>query len=355
MGRQDRVASFRIGGRTIAGDAPCFFIAEAGVNHNGERARALALVDIAAACGADAVKFQTFSTERLVTRDAPTAGYQRANTGSDESQFAMLRKLELSADDHRALMARCAERGILFLSTPFDEESADLLAELGVVAFKTPSGELTNAPYLRHLAAYGKPMIVSTGMATLGEVEAAVDAIDAAGAPPFALLHCVSDYPAAPETVNLRAMETMERAFGVPTGYSDHTLGTAVAFAAVARGACVLEKHFTQDRELPGPDHRASLETDEVRALAAGIATIHAALGDGRKRPTLAEAATAAVARKSVVTKRAVTRGAVLTADDLTAKRPGTGIAIAFRDSVVGRTARTDIAAGTTLTWEMLG
>ncbi len=345
---------FHLGGKWIGDGAPCFLIAEAGVNHNGERERALALIDIAAEAGADAVKFQTFSADRLATREAPKAGYQIETTGAEESQYEMLRKLELTIDDHRALMARCADRGIIFLSTPFDEEAADLLAELGVVAFKTPSGELTNTPYLRHVASFGKPMIVSTGMATIGECEAAVDAIAESGNPPLALLHCVSNYPATAETINLRAMATLGRAFRVPVGFSDHSVGIEIALASVALGAAVLEKHYTQDRALPGPDHRASLEPTELRALVHGLREVHASLGDGRKRPNAAEAPTASVARKSLVSKRAIEAGTVLTIADVTAKRPGAGIPIAMRDIVVGRTARVAIPAGTPLSWDML-
>lgn len=329
-------------------------IAEAGVNHNGDLYRALELVDIAAAAGADAVKFQTFVTERLVTHDAPKANYQLATTSAEQSQYEMLAELELSADDHARLLERCNDRGIIFLSTPFDEQSADLLHELGVAAFKTPSGELTNLPYLEHVARFGLPMIVSTGMASLGEVEDAVAAIASNGSPPLALLHCVSNYPAAPEDVNLRAMETLARAFGVPTGYSDHTLGIEIGLAAAALGACIVEKHFTIDRTLPGPDHRASLEPPELHALVAGIRTIEAALGDGRKRQRPSEAAAAAVGRKSLVAARDIDRGAQLTNADIAAKRPGTGLTPGLRAALIGRRTRVDIAAGSILAWGML-
>jgi N-acetylneuraminate synthase/N,N'-diacetyllegionaminate synthase len=342
-----------IGSRRVGPGEPCFVIAEAGVNHNGDRSLALKLVDVAAASGADAVKFQTFAAERLATPDAPKADYQIETTGAAESQFAMLKRLELSFDDHVAVKARCEERGILFLSTPFDERSADMLQTLGVAAFKTPSGELTNLPYLAHVARFGKPMIVSTGMATLGEVEAAVASILANGAPPTALLHCVSKYPAEPEDVNLRAMETLSRAFGLPVGYSDHTRGVAVGIAAAALGACVVEKHFTIDRSLPGPDHRASLEPDELRTFVDGIRSAQAALGDGQKRPREGELATAAVARKSLVAVRDLVRGAVLESSDVRAMRPGTGIPPADLQRVCGRRLTADIRAGTLLEWGM--
>ena len=346
--------AFIIDDRTIGAGRACFVIAEAGVNHNGDRARALALVDAAADAGADAVKFQTFVAARLVTPDAPKAAYQIAATGNDESQFAMLARLELSTDDHRALIARSRERGIMFLSTPFDEACADLLQRLDVAAMKTPSGELTNLPYLAHVARLRRPMIVSTGMATLAEVAAAVEAIESAGAPPVALLHCVSNYPAAAADVNLRAMGTLASAFGLPVGYSDHTQGIDIALASVALGACILEKHLTLDRNLPGPDHRASIEPDELRDLVRGIRRVEAALGDGRKRPAPSEAATAAAGRKSLVATRDISAGEALAGHDLTAKRPGTGIAPGLHSSVVGRRARTAIGAGTLLSWEML-
>lgn len=345
------IATMRLGGREVGAGHPCFVIAEAGVNHNGDLTRAIALVDVAADAHADAVKFQTFSAARLATRDAPKAAYQQEATNSAESQYEMLAKLELSADDHRALMRRCTEREIMFLSTPFDEHSADLLAELGVAAFKTPSGELNNLPYLEHVASFGKPTVVSTGMATLGEVEAAVGAM---GKTPIALLHCVSNYPATAEVVNLRAMETLARAFRVPVGYSDHTLGLDVALASVALGACVLEKHFTLDRALPGPDHRASLEPGELRALLVSIRTIESALGDGRKIPAASERATADVARKSLVAAEDIAAGALLSDAHVVAMRPGTGLPPALRAHVVGRRSRVAIASGTVISWEML-
>lgn len=344
----------RLAGRIVGPAQPCFVIAEAGVNHNGELRLAMELVDIASNAGADAVKFQTFDAERLVTRDAPKAEYQASATGENESQYDMLHRLELSFDDHRALVKRCSERGILFLSTPFDEESADMLDALDVCAYKTPSGELTNLPYLQHIARNGKPMIVSTGMATLGEVEEAMASIESVGGSQVALLHCVSNYPADPATVNLRAMDTLSKAFGVPTGYSDHTSGLEIAFASVALGAAVIEKHFTIDRTMPGPDHRASLEPEELVALVHGIRSIESSLGDGRKSPSVKELDTARVARKSLVLARDVAAGALLCDADILIKRPGTGIAPKFRLQVVGREARNAMPKGTVLTWDAL-
>lgn len=345
---------FCLADRFIGAARPCFVIAEAGVNHNGDLEIAMDLVDIAARAGADAVKFQTFSAERLVTRDAPKARYQEDATGSAESHYEMLRRLELSPEDHRALIQRCSARGIIFLSTPFDEQSVDMLDELGVCAFKTPSGELTNLSYLRHLALKGKAMIVSTGMATIGEVEEAVQTIESAGADRIALLHCVSSYPADPATINLRAMHTLSAAFGVPAGYSDHTNGLEIAFAAVALGAKVVEKHFTIDRTMPGPDHRASLQPDELEAMVRGIRAVESSLGDGRKVPTPTELDTALVARKSLVLARSLAAGAELAESDVTVKRPGTGIAPKHRSRVVGRRTRTALDAGTVLTWDAL-
>ena len=344
----------RFGDRGIGGSSPCFVIAEAGVNHNGELDRAIALVDIAAECGADAVKFQTFDAERLVTRDAPKAAYQQAVTDAAESQYTMLKRLELSVDDHRALMQRCAERGIMFLSTPFDEAAADLLHELGMAAFKTPSGELTNLAYLAHIARFGKPMIVSTGMANLAEVYDAVQTIQDSSNTDVVLLHCVSNYPADPATINLRAMETLRRAFGTPTGYSDHSAGLEIAFAAVALGACVVEKHFTQDRALPGPDHQASLTPEELRELVRGIRAVERSLGDGRKIPNPSERSTALAARKSLVLAVDLARGDVITDAHLVNKRPGIGLSPKYRDMVVGRALREAFPAGTVLTMDML-
>jgi N,N'-diacetyllegionaminate synthase len=343
-----------IAGRRVGPGEPCFIIAEAGVNHDGSLETARRLVDAAAAAGADAVKFQTFKADRLVTASAPKAAYQTASTPAGEGQHAMLRRLELSADAHRALAAACRERRIAFLSTPFDEDSADLLAELGVPAFKIGSGELTNLPFLVHVAKKGRPLIVSTGMATLSEVEAALHAVAEARNRQVVLLHCVSNYPADPADVNLRAMATMTRAFGVPVGYSDHTTGLEIAIAAVALGACVIEKHFTHDRTAPGPDHRASLEPAELAALVRGIRATEASLGHGRKEPAPSEAATALVARRSLVVAKAVRAGTVLTEDLIAIKRPGTGLPPAMRHWVIGRRAAEDLAADTVLTLDML-
>jgi N-acetylneuraminate synthase len=338
----------------VAPDAPCLVIAEAGVNHNGDPALAERLVDVAAAAGADMVKFQTFRADRIVTSEAPKAAYQRAGADDGESQRDMLRALELSEDGHRRVVARARAAGIVFLSTPFDEEAADFLASLGVPAFKIPSGEITNLPFLAHVARHARPIIMSTGMATLAEVEAAVRTVREAGCEDLVLLHCVSSYPAAPADANLRAMATLAAAFGVPVGYSDHTPGLEVALAARALGACVIEKHFTTSRALPGPDHAMSIEPDELAALVRGIRIVEAALGDGIKRPVPAEIAIAAVARKSLVVTRDLPAGSVLTREALGARRPGTGLAPAELSRVVGRTLRRPVRAGTLLSFESL-
>lgn len=350
----DLVDLSNLAARLIRADSPCFIIAEAGVNHNGDLAMAKRLVDVAADAGADAVKFQTFKAERVVTAAAPKADYQQATTNPAESQYDMVRRLELSEAMHRELSAHCQQRGILFMSTPFDAESADFLDAMGVPLFKIPSGEINNLPFLAHVARKGKLMIVSSGMAHLGEVETAVQTIEQSGNPPLVLLHCVSNYPADPATVNLRAMQTMATAFGVPAGYSDHTLGIEVALAAVALGARVVEKHFTLDKTLPGPDHKASLEPHELTAMVRGIRVVESALGDGRKRPAASEASTAAVARKSLVAACDMMAGTLLTEEMIAIKRPGTGLPPAMLPYLVGRTTRVAISADTLFTLDML-
>jgi N,N'-diacetyllegionaminate synthase len=322
-------------------------IAEAGVNHNGDMGLARQLIDAAAAAGADLVKFQTFSADRLVTRAAAKARYQEAGSDAGESQHAMLRKLELTPAMHEELMAHCRSRGIGFFSTAFDLESVDLLASLGLDRFKVPSGELTNLPYLRRIGRHGKPVIVSTGMASLGEVDAALAVLEDAGVGKrdLTVLHCTTEYPTAMADVNLRAMSAMAAAFGVAVGYSDHTAGIEVPIAAVALGATVIEKHFTIDRTLAGPDHKASLEPAELRAMVSAIRHVEAALGDGVKRRRPSEAGNAAVARKSIVARRAIRKGELLDESNLTVKRPGTGISPMRWDEIIGRVADRDYVA----------
>jgi N,N'-diacetyllegionaminate synthase len=341
---------------------PVFVIAEAGVNHNGDADRALAMVDVAADCGADAIKFQSFSADKLAGKTADKADYQKRETG-EGGQYAMLKALEMSEDLHRALVARCAAKGVEFMSTPFDEDAADFLLSLGMKRIKVPSGEIVNHPFLTHLAAKDVPLIVSTGMADLAEVEEAVAVIAAVrAAHGFAaplekmltILHCTSNYPAAPGDVNLRAMATIGTATAMPVGYSDHTLGLAVSTAAVAMGAIVIEKHFTLDRTLPGPDHRASLMPDELAALIAQIRTVEAALGSPVKAPTAAELPVRAVARRSVSSARALVAGTVLASDDLALLRPGTGIAPKHHDALIGRRLVRDLADGMPIGWDDL-
>lgn len=321
-------------------------IAEAGVNHNGDIKLAKQLIDAAAIAGADLVKFQTFNATRLATISAKKADYQRQTTGSAESQFDMLRRLELTEMMHHELIAHCEAKNIGFFSTGFDIESVDLLAKLGQEHFKIPSGEITNLPYLRHIGQFGKAIILSTGMATLGEIEAAIDVLERAGTPRgnLTVLHCTTEYPTPMCEVNLRAMHSIRAAFGVAVGYSDHTQGIEVAIAAVAMGATVIEKHFTLDRKLPGPDHQASLEPAELSAMVAAIRNIEKALGDGIKRLTPSEARNKPVARKSLVANCKIKAGAFFTAENLTTKRPGTGISPMRWDEFLGKRAIRDFA-----------
>ncbi|SEJ73427.1 N-acetylneuraminate synthase [Pseudooceanicola nitratireducens] len=334
-----------------------FVIAEAGVNHNGEDALAYQLVEEAAKAGADAIKFQTFSAAKVARPSAPKADYQTTTTG-EGNQFDMLKKLEISPELHLGLMDRCRALGIEFMSTPFDPESADFLVQHGMGRLKIPSGEITNHVFLRHLAGLGVPMILSTGMATLDEVQEAVAVLRAnwAGAEDFdkvlTILHCTSNYPAADHDVNLRAMNTIGAATGMPVGYSDHTLGIAVSPAAVALGAVVIEKHFTLDRGMEGPDHRASLEPGELAAMIAQIRSVEAALGRAEKAPTESEIQMRTVARRSIALARALPAGTVLSADHLVLLRPATGIAPRHFDSLLGRTLARDVADGDALTWD---
>lgn len=324
--------------------AEVFIIAEAGVNHNGSLELAKCLIDAAVDSGADAVKFQTFKAVNVVSRQAPKADYQKQATGEEESQFEMIRKLELDVDAHRELMAYCKAKNILFLSTPFDHDSIDLLADLGLEIYKIPSGEITNLPYLRHIGALRKQVILSTGMANIGEIEAALDILTEAGTSRdnITVLHANTEYPTPMQDVNLRAMQTIATAFNVKVGYSDHTLGIEVPIAAVAMGAVMVEKHFTLDKTMEGPDHKASLEPYELKAMVGAIRNIELALGSGIKKASASEAKNIAIARKSLVAKRAITKGEVFSAENLAAKRPGTGISPMRWDDIIGQTAQRD-------------
>lgn len=320
-----------------------FIIAEAGVNHNGNTELAKKMVDAACQAGCNAVKFQTFKADRLVTRSAKKAEYQVKNTGNSESQYDMLKKLELGYESHKELFEYCRHGSIKFLSTPFDEESADMLEELGMEIFKIPSGEITNRPLLKHTAKKQKPIILSTGMAALVEVEEALNWIYEEGNTQVTLLHCTSNYPTGAKDVNLKAMLTLKEAFKVRVGYSDHTPGTEVAIAAVALGAEVLEKHFTLDKSMEGPDHRISLEPDELECLVRAVRNIELALGDGIKRPADSEINIRAVVRKSIAARNKIYAGEVITQDKIILKRPGTGLEPKFADYIVGRKAVRDI------------
>lgn len=344
--------TIEVAAREIGPGNPCFTIAEAGVNHNGDVELAKQLVDAAVEAGADAVKFQTFRAEHVVSPAAPKAAYQKETTGSHESQLDMVRQLELSADAHHHLLDHCCDQGMLFMSTPFDRESVDFLDSLGLPVFKVGSGEITNWPFLEHIARKQKPIILSTGMSYLSEVDEAVRVLREAGNERLVLLHCVSNYPADPIDANLRAMDTMARAFQVPVGYSDHTRGIGVALAAVALGACVVEKHFTLDNTLPGPDHRASLEPHELKALVQGIRTVESGLGDGVKRPAESEQENRVIVRRSLAARCDITEGTVLTSQLLTSLRPATGISPTLLSHLAGRKAKRSLAEGEFISWD---
>lgn len=301
-------------------------IAEAGVNHNGDLNLAKKLARVAKECGADIVKFQTAKLESIVSKYAPMAEYQKVNTGKTQSQIDMLKQLLLSYEDFRELSHYCDEIGIQFLSTPFDIESIEFLSSLGCHLWKIPSGEITNLPYLEQIGKKHQPIILSTGMSSLDEVRAAMDVLNCYDAGKITLLHCTTEYPASFDAVNLKAMLTLKNEFGVGVGYSDHTPGIEVSIAAVALGATVIEKHFTLDRNMEGPDHKASLEPTELKAMVSAIRNIELAMGTGKKIPSVAEMPNIAVARKSIIAKCSIRKGEILTEDNLTTKRPGNGI-----------------------------
>lgn len=319
-------------------------IAEAGVNHNGSIDIARKMIEIAASAGADYIKFQTFKTEKLVTAHAPKAAYQEIQTGSSENQFGMLKKLELGEEEHVQLMNHARQNRIRMISTPFDEESADLLHRLNVDLYKIGSGDLTNILLLRKLAKYGKPVILSTGMADLGEIRQALEIIEQAGLPRsmVTLLHANTDYPTPFQDVNLRAIQTLAHEFGTAVGYSDHTVGIEVPVAAVALGAKVIEKHFTLDRNMEGPDHQASLEPPELLEMVRSIRNIEQALGSAMKEPSPGERKNMAAARKSIVAACPISKGEAFTERNLTVKRPGTGICPLRWDEIIGTFASRD-------------
>lgn len=322
-----------------------FIIAEAGVNHNGDMEIARKLIDAASEAGADAVKFQTFQAKKLVCRTARKAEYQLETTDSSESQYEMLKKLELTRQMHIELMAYCEQKNILFLSTPFDMESIRLLADLGLQVFKIPSGEITNLPYLRAIARLHKRVILSTGMSNMDEVRAAVHVLETNGTKDITLLHCNTQYPTPAADVNLRAMVRMREETGLPVGYSDHTQGIEIPIAAAALGAEVIEKHFTLDKNMEGPDHKASLEPQELRQMVAGIRKIELALGTGEKQVSESERANVDVARKSIVAASDIQKGEQFTEENLTTKRPGNGISPMRWDEIIGTVADRDYQA----------
>lgn len=322
----------------------CFIITEAGVNHNGSLEIAKKMVKVAKECGADAIKFQTFKAENVISKIAPKAEYQKQTTSTDESQLEMVKKLELSFDDFKELKDYCDKIRITFMSTPFDFESIKFLDSIGLEIFKIPSGEITNLPYLEKVGKLGKKIILSTGMADLGEIEDALDILTQSGTPRenITVLHCNTEYPTPYEDVNLLAMVTIKEAFKIKVGYSDHTLGIEIPITAVTLGATVIEKHFTLDKNMPGPDHKASLEPEELKAMITAIRNIEKALGDGIKKPSPSELKNKPIARKSIVAKRDIRKGEIFTEENITIKRPGTGISPMRWYEILGTKAQRD-------------
>ena len=321
-----------------------FIIAEAGVNHNGSADLAKKLIDAASISGADAVKFQTFKAENLVANNTQKAEYQKQTTDASESQFDMIKKLELDVDTHKELIAYCQEKNIMFLSAPFDHESINLLSDLGLQIFKIPSGEITNLPYLRHIGSLGKKVVLSTGMSNLKEVGDALNILINAGTSKdnITVLHANTMYPTPMEDVNLNAMLTIQKEFGVDIGYSDHTLGIEVDIAAVAMGASCIEKHFTLDKTMDGPDHKASLEPEELKAMVGAIRNIEKALGSSEKKPSPSESVNIDIVRKSIVASQSIKKGDTLSSKNITTKRPGTGINPMKWDEIIGTPAKID-------------
>lgn len=321
-----------------------FIIAEAGVNHNGSIELAKKLIDVASESRIDAVKFQTFKAQNLVSKSAQKADYQKQTTNNSESQFDMIKKLELDVDTHKELISYCKTKNIMFLSTPFDHDSIELLNDLGLEIFKIPSGEITNLPYLRHIGKLNKKVILSTGMADIGEIEDALDVLIQAGTKKenITVLHANTMYPTPMEDVNLKAMVTIGNTFDIAFGYSDHTLGIEVDIAAVALGACCIEKHFTLDKTMEGPDHKASLEPNELNEMVKAIRNIELALGSSVKKPSKSEIPNMQIARKSIVAKMDIKKGEILTEEKITIKRPGNGINPMRWDEIVGTIATKD-------------
>ena len=318
-----------------------FIIAEAGVNHNGSMKLAKKLIDVAVESGADAVKFQTFKAENLVSKNTEKAEYQKKTTTASESQFDMIKKLELDIETHKELITYCLEKEIMFLSTPFDHDSINLLGDLGLEIFKIPSGEITNLPYLRHIGSLKKQVILSTGMSTLQEVEDALNILISTGTlrADITVLHANTMYPTPMDDVNLNAMLTIQKEFDVAYGYSDHTLGIEVDIAAVAMGATVIEKHFTLDKAMDGPDHKASLEPKELKSMVSAIRNVEKVMGSFEKKPSPSESVNIDIVRKSIVANQKISKGDILTDKNITIKRPGNGISPMQWDEVIGAVA----------------
>lgn len=334
---------FKIGNKIVGNVSSCFIIAEAGVNHNGDINLAKKLIDVAKEAGADAVKFQTFKSEKLVTGYAKMAKYQKDNIGEEESQFNMLKKLELSYDNFFELKKYCDEKDIIFMSTPFDIESSDFLNSIGMEAFKISSGDLTNMPLLEHIAEFKKPIILSSGMAVLGEIEDAVICLRNKGVEDLGVLHCTSNYPATLESVNLKAMNTIKTAFNIIGGYSDHTKGITIPIASVALGADIVEKHFTLDKNMEGPDHKASLSPNELKKMVKAIRDVEVSLGNGLKIFNNSEINTMQVARKSIVSSLGLKKGEVIQLKDMDYKRPGDGLSPKYYKDLIGKKVNRDI------------
>lgn len=344
----------RIDGRLLGVGEPTFIVAEIGVNHNGSVHMARKLIDAAKDAGADSVKFQSFKTERIVTKYAEKAVYQKETTDPKKSQYSMLKRLELGNAEMEELHRYAKKRNIIFLSSAFDEESVDLLDSLDVPAFKVASGEITNLPLLRYMAEKKRPMILSTGLSTLDEIKEALEVITKEGVEEIILLHCVTSYPAKEEEANLKVMDLLRRQFGFPVGFSDHTLGITVSIAAAALGAVFIEKHFTLDRTLPGPDHRASLEPTEFKEMVKGIREVEKALGDGMKRLTANEEEIKKAARRSIVAKTRIRKGTIIRENMVDFKRPGTGLEPKNLCKIIGRRTKKDIEPDELITFEKL-
>ncbi|WP_424355975.1 N-acetylneuraminate synthase [Methanobacterium sp. MBAC-LM] len=346
------MSEIKIADKTIGEYSKSFIIAEAGVNHNGSIEMAKKLVNAAKEAGADAVKFQTFKTKNLVTKNAKKAEYQIKNSG-EESQYEMIKKLELSDSEFHEIAKYAESKGIIFLSSPFDIESVDLLDEMNIPAFKIASGEITNFPLLKHIAKKHRPVILSTGMSTIGEVEEALNLIEKYN-DDIILMHCLTNYPAKKEDANLNVIKTLEYTFKRPVGFSDHTSGIEMSVAAVALGSCVIEKHFTLDKNLPGPDHKASLEPQELYEMVKAVRNVETGLGNGIKKPTNDEIKIKKLVRKSIVAKEDILKGSILTEEMLNIKRPGTGIEPKYLDELVGRELIDDVKKDDLLKWNQL-